>query len=91
MNSLDFLAASSSVSFASRLDKATLSDILRTGRFEAEWTGHVAAIVDEAPIAMLARAVETFPPEERGTVLANLRALGGKFGARNRIERWLTG
>jgi hypothetical protein len=68
-----------------------LIDILRTGRFEPEWTGHVAAIVGEAPIAMLARAVEIFAPEQRGVVLANLRELGGKLGVENRIERWLTG
>ncbi len=62
MHPFDLLAGSCSVSFVERLDGATLEAILREGRFDARWTGQVAALIEEAPIDTLARAVGAFHP-----------------------------
>lgn len=90
MHPLEALAATASVSYRERLDRATLDAILREGRFDGRWAGHVMTLVEETPIEMLARAVASYPKPERAAVLAGLRALGRAIGC-DRIERWMTG
>ncbi len=87
---LALLAGSVSVSCHERLDAATLDAILSAGHFDDRWTAHVAALVEEAPLAMLARAVAAYPPAQRGQVIAGMQALGRAVGS-DRIERWMTG
>ena len=90
MHPLDALAGTISVSYRERLDRPTLDAMLRHGRFDDRWAGHVMTMVEETPLEMLARAVSSYPRPEQLGVIAGLRALGRAIGT-DRIERWMTG
>ena len=55
---LELAARTASTSYRGHLTAATLGEALRTGEMPAVFEAHVHALVDEAPVALLARVVE---------------------------------
>lgn len=54
---IDFLAASSSVSFKESIPPDEVQRALLSGQLEVHWIPHIATIIDEASDALLLRAV----------------------------------
>ena len=94
---LEIAGRTASTSYRGNLSAATLGQALRTGEMPAGFEAHVFALVDEAPVALLARVVEqstskrAWRERRSGRPCAagreNARA-AGICGAMRRERRW---
>lgn len=81
---LDLAARTASVSYAHSVSPTILGAALRTGEVPAEFEPHVCALLEEAPVSMLAKAVEQVHIQwdvPREQVWANMRHMAGNFKA----------
>jgi len=75
---LDLAAQSASTSYRTDLPPKVLGDALRTGAMPAGFEPHIGALLDEAPMSMLAKAVEQIHADDgmpQDLVWANMRSL----------------
>ncbi|WP_022983007.1 helix-turn-helix domain-containing protein [Ideonella sp. B508-1] len=85
---LELAARTASTSYRGRLTAAELRDVLGTGELPAGLEAYVHALLDEAPMDLLARAVEQMHAEAglaRETVWANMRRLARQLKSRRNL------
>ncbi len=86
---LELAARTASTSYRGHLTAAALGKALRTGEMPAGFEAHVYALVDEAPVALLARVVEQMHAEAdmaREAVWSTLR--GWARARKSRRDLW---
>lgn len=79
---LELAARTASVSYARTLTPAALHDALSTAEMASEFEPHLAALLEEAPMPLLAKAVEQVHAESRlprETVWGNIRAMAARL------------
>lgn len=79
---LDLAARTASVSYARSISPAIIGAALSTGKVPAAFEPHVCALLEEAPLSMLAKAVEQVHIQQdvpREQVWANIRRIAGNF------------
>ena len=91
MDAFEAVACSSSVPFITAVSGAALRRVFITGDVPAEFAPHIDRMLNELPIALLARFVFAYPKSERTAVTANFATLAKNYGAEARIDAWLNG
>jgi transcriptional regulator with XRE-family HTH domain len=79
---LEIASRTASVSYASSIRSEVLSDALSTGEIQAEFIPHITTLLEEAPISLLAKAVEQVHLQRsvpRVQIWTNMRLLAAKF------------
>ncbi len=79
---LELAARSASVSYARPLPPAVLGEVLASGAVESAFVPHLATLLEEAPVSLLAKVVEQVHAEAelpREAVWANMRRLAMRF------------
>lgn len=75
---LDVAAQSASTSYRTSLPPEVLGAALRTGTMPADFAPHIGTLLDEAPMSMLAKAVEQIHADDgmpQDQVWSNMRGL----------------
>lgn len=75
---LDSAARTASVSFAAALPPDLLAEALRTGNVPSEYSPHIGTLLEEAPLSLLAKAVEQIHADStvpREQLWANMRRM----------------
>jgi len=88
-NALELLARLGSVSYRDAVAPADVASAFATGAVDERWLPHVATILDEAPDALLLRAIRTVADREglpATTVWRTVRRLAADIGSPH--PRW---
>ena len=87
-NPLNVTARTASTSYAGVVPSETVADALLTGHVPVECVAHIHALLDEAPLALLARAVEQVHLDSniaRQEIWANMRRMAQQLKSRRDI------
>lgn len=87
---LDIAARTASVSYRSSIGAAQLRDVLITGEVPPALSPHVYALLDEAPVSLIASVVEQLHQEsglERARAWKHMRELARRLKSRREIWR----
>lgn len=79
---LELASRTANVSYARRVTPEILEEALSTGRVSAAFEPHISTLLEEAPISLLAKAVEQVHLQSnlpRKRVWQNMRQLAGQF------------
>lgn len=85
---LDLAARTASVSYSKPLPPSVLAESMRTGVLPTGYEPHVGTLLEEAPLSLLAKAVEQIHAEAsmpRKIVWANIRRVAGELKATRKL------